>query len=191
MTVKITREQLKELFRNFKKNVSLTGVTFAKVIYKNDVSGSVQVKGEKQLQKVTECIITMGAGYESKVKRIDEKQGTEESLFQARKLNGKFYKYGIENPVVASEKDPDFEMLVMIVEAKQRKNRTSTYYHKGQEVTIEQAKEMNLLQPSFFSKKKTAGRGLVSEENDFDFLTLGFDKILTLTMNKTDYLVID
>jgi len=189
--VKVTVNQLVEKFLNFKKDVSLTGVTFASVIYQNDVSGSVQVKGVKQLQKETECIITTGSKYESKIRRIDEKQGTENSDFNARKMNGKSYTNGIENPVVHADKNPDFKMLVMIVEAHNRKSRKSTYFHNGVEITIEEAKAKGLLTNSFFSKKKTAGRGLVSEENDFDFLTLGFDKIKSITMNKTTYLVVD
>lgn len=70
--------------------------------------------------------------------------------------------------------------------------RKTTYLHKGQIITLDQAVEMDLLTDSFYKKdtKKTAGRGVVNAENDFDFQTLGFDKIKQITINKTDYIVI-
>jgi len=191
-TLFISREELKEMFRNFNKNVSFSGVTFANVTYANDVSGSRTINKQKQLQKVTEAMITLGSDYENKVNRIlENKQDEENPDFRAMKMKGKFYKYGKANPVVASEKNPDFEMLVMIVEAKNRKHRKSVYFHNNKEITIEEAKEKDLLTPSFFNKKSTSGRGSVSEENDFDFNTLGFDKIQSIKLNKTLYLIED
>ena len=78
----------------------------------------------------------------------------------------------------------------MVCEAHNRKHNKTTYLHNGQIITIDEAKELDLLQPAFFDKKPTAGRGSVSEENDFDYLTLGFDKILQITLNKVTYMVV-
>lgn len=187
----ITQEQLEEMMLNFKKEVSLTGVTFGDVIYKNDVSQSRTINKQKALQKVKECRITLGADYTKKVQKIHTvKQGADSSDFQANKMLGKSYTNGVDNPVVHSDKNPSFRMLVMICEAQNRKYNKTTYLHNGQVITIEQAKELDLLQPSFFAEKTTAGRGSVSEENDFDYLTLGFDKILQITLNKTTYMII-
>jgi len=47
-----------------------------------------------------------------------------------------------------------------------------------------------LLTPSFFTSRTSAGRGIVNEENNFDFNTLGFDKIVQITINKVDYIII-
>lgn len=190
--VYLTQEQLENLMLNFNKEVSLTGVTFANVIYKNDVEGSKQKNGQKLMQKIKESRITLGADYTKKIQRIEvNKQGAESSDFQAMKMNGKSLTNGKENPVCHSDKNPNFKMLIMIVEAHNRKHNKTTYLHNGQVITIEEAKELDLLRPSFFAKKTTtAGRGVVSEENDFDFLTLGFDKIQQITINQTDYIVI-
>jgi len=186
--VYITQAQLEAMFLNYKKEVAFTGVTFANVIYKGDVSGSRTINKVKALQKVTEVQITLGSSYEAKVQRLEVKQGAESSDFEANKMSGKSYTNGYENPVVHSDKRPDFKMLVMIVEHKTK--RKSTYFHNGEVITIDQATELDLLTPSFFAEKTTAGRGLVSEENDFDFNTLGFDKIMQITLNKTDYMII-
>jgi len=186
----VTQEQLENKFLNFKKEVSLTGVTFADVIYQNDVSGSRQVKGKKALQKVKQCRITLGADYTKKVQKIHTVKQGMESDFKANKMLGKSYTNGVENPVVHSDKKPSFRMLVMICEASNRKHNKTTYLHNGQVITIEEATKLDLLQPSFFAEKTTAGRGSVSEENDFDYLTLGFDKINQITLNKTTYIVI-
>ena len=189
--VYLVQEQLENMMLNFNKEVSLTGVTFANVIYMNDFSMSKTINKEKQVQKVTEVQITVGADYTSKVRRIEvKKQGAESSDFQAMKMNGKSYTNGFENPVCHSDKNPDFRMLIMIVENGTK--RKTTYLHKGQVITLDQAVQMDLLTDSFYKNdnKSTAGRGVVNEENDFDFNTLGFDKIKQITMNGTDYIVI-
>jgi hypothetical protein len=182
-TVKITREALKNIFRSFNKNVSLTGVTFANIHYFNDVSKSSTVKGQKQLQKDVKVNITVGSDYESKVQRLSDDRGFESED------NWFFYKYGIENPVVASKSNPNKEYLVMIVE--NHTKRQTTYYHQGMPITIDEAKEQGLLQNGFFTEKKTAGRGTVAKEDDFDFNVLSFDNILSITLNKTLYIVED
>jgi len=185
----ITQAQLEAMFLNFKKEVAFTGVTFANVIYKGDVSGSRTINKQKALQKITEVQITLGSSYESKVQRIEvKKQGAESSDFEALKMNGKSYTNGFENPVVHADKNPDFKMLVMIVEHNSK--RKSTYLYNGEVITIEKATELDLLTPSFFNSRPSAGRGIVNEENNFDFNTLGFDKILQITINKVDYIII-
>lgn len=183
----ITQAELERMFLNFNKEVSLSGVTFANVIYKGDVSGSRTIEKKKALQKVTEVQITLGSSYEAKVQRLIVKQHADSS-FEAGKMNGKSYTNGFQNPVVHADKNPDFKMLVMIVEHSTK--RKSTYFRNGEVITIERATELDLLTPSFFTPKSTAGCGLVNEENDFDFNTLGFDKIIQITLNKTDYMII-
>ena len=180
-TERITREALKNKFRKFNENISLTGVTFAHVTYANDVSGSKVVKGQHQLQKVVDVTITVGSKYQDKIQRLTGNEKFESAT------NWFFYKYGVENPVVASKKDDGKEYLVMIVE--NHTKRKTKYFHCGVEITIPEAKEGGLLRDSFFSKKKTAGRGSVSENEDFDFNVLSFDNIVSITLNKTLYIV--
>lgn len=189
--VYLTQEQLENMMLNFNKEVSLSGVTFANVVYQNDYSKSKTKNKQKLVQKITETRITLGADYTSKVQRIEvKKQGAESSDFQAMKMNGKSYTNGTENPVVHADKNPKFRMLVMIIE-NGVKSKT-TYLHNGQVITLKQAEEMDLLTDSHYNqeKKPTAGRGVVNAENDFKFNTLGFDKIKQITMNGTDYIVI-
>jgi len=187
----VTQEQLENMMLNFNKEVSLTGVTFASVIYQNDYSKSKTKNKQKLVQKITETRITLGADYTSKIRRIEvKKQGAESSDFKANKMNGKSYTNGVENPVVHADKNPSFKMLVMIIE-NGVKSKT-TYLHNGQVITLKQAEEMDLLAGSHYNQtpQKTAGRGVVNEENNFKFNTLGFDKIKQITMNGTDYIVI-
>lgn len=188
--VHLTQVQLEELMLNFNKNVSLTGVTFGNVIYKNDFALSKTVNKQKLMQKITETRITLGSDYSSKIQRIEVKQGAESSNFEAQKMNGKSYTNGKENPVVHADKNESFRMLVMIVEHGVKSN--TTYLHNGNVITLDQAKELDLLTPAFYNPKETttSGRGIVREENDFKFNTLGFDKIIQITINKTDYIVI-
>jgi hypothetical protein len=189
--VYLNQAELENKMLNFNKEVSFSGVTFANVIYKNDYSKSKTVKGVKQLQKITEQRITLGADYTSKVRRIEvNKQGAESSEFQAMEMKGKSYTNGIENPVVHADKNPDFKMLVMIVENGVKSS--TTYLHNGEVVTMKQAEEMDLLTDAHYNNStySTAGRGVINEENNFKFNTLGFDKILQITINKVDYIII-
>ena len=55
--VYITQAQLEAMFLNYKKEVAFTGVTFANVIYKGDVSGSRTINKVKALQKVRVRVI--------------------------------------------------------------------------------------------------------------------------------------
>jgi hypothetical protein len=185
----ITQAQLVEMMLNFNKEVSFSGVTFANVIYKNDYSKSKTINKVKQLQKITETRITLGADYTSKVQRIEvKKQGAETSEFQAMKMKGKSYTNGTENPVVHADKNPDNKMLVMIVENGVKSN--TTYLHNNEIVTMKQAEELDLLTNAHYKPKAiVVGRGAVNEENAFKFNTLGFDKIMQITINKTDYII--
>jgi hypothetical protein len=186
----ISQEELENLMINFDKNVSMTGVTFANVIYKNDYSKSKTVNKVKLLQKITEVRITLGSDYAKKVNRINTvKQGAEESNFVAQKMKGKSYTNGFNNPVVHADKNPNKKMLVMIIE-NGVKHKT-TYLHNNKVITIKQAEEMDLLTPAHYKPNvSSVGRGLIAEENSFKINTLGFDKILQITINKTDYIIV-
>lgn len=186
----ITQVQLEEMMLNFNKEVSFSGVTFANVIYKNDYSKSKTINKVKQLQKITETRITLGADYTSKVQRIEvKKQGAESSEFQAMKMNGKSYTNGTENPVVHADKNPSKRMLVMIIENGVKSN--TTYLHNNEVVTMKQAEELDLLTNAHYTPNKVVvGRGVVNDENTFKFNTLGFDKIIQITINKVDYIII-
>jgi hypothetical protein len=186
----ITQVELENMMLNFNKEVSFSGVTFANVMYKNDYAKSKTVSKKKQLQKISEVRITVGSDYESKVQRIEvKKQGAESSDFKANKMNGKSYTNGFENPVVHADKNPENKMLVMIIENGVKHN--TTYLHNNEIVTMKQAEELDLLTPAHYKPRAVVvGRGAVNEENAFKFNTLGFDKILQITINKTDYIVI-
>jgi len=186
----ITQLQLEEMMLNFNKEVSFSGVTFANVIYKNDYSKSKTINKVKQLQKITETRITLGANYTSKVQRVEiNKQGAESSDFKAMPMKGKSYTNGTENPVVHADKNIEKRMLVMIVENGVKSN--TTYLHNNEIVTMQQAEELDLLTNAHYKPREiVVGRGAINQENAFKFNTLGFDKIQQITINKTDYIVI-
>jgi hypothetical protein len=186
----IAQVELEALMLNFDKEVSMTGVTFANVIYKNDYSKSKTIAKQKQLQKITEVRITVGSDYAKKVNKVNVvKQGAEESNFVAQKMNGKSYTNGMSNPVVHADKNPTNRMLVMMIENGVKHN--TTYLHNNEVVTMKQAEEMDLLTPAHYKPNAVVvGRGLIAEENAFKINTLGFDKIVQITLNKVDYIVI-
>ena len=185
----IKRATLVEMFKNFKKEVAFTGCSFMHVTYFTNHADSRTVKGKKVLQKITRTCITVGSEYQKKVNKILEKKQNENPDFVAQEMKGKFRPYGYEIPIVAATSNPDFEMLCAIVE-----NHTqpkSVLYHEGKIVSYAEAVALQLFTPAHFLPKQTTGRGRVDEENDFHFITLGFDKILKVNINKQVYKVVD
>lgn len=183
--VRITRQSLIDLFLNFDKNVSFSGVTFGSIVYFTDESGSITRDKQKQLQKFTRTQITLGSNYESRINRDLVKQG-EEANFTAQSMSGKEH---ISKMVCQALKDNTKKYLCCVVE--HHVTPDTVYFYQGKPISFEKAKEQNLFMPSFFNEKKTAGRGNMSEERDFHYFTIGFDKIISLTMNGTRYLIED
>jgi hypothetical protein len=183
-SLKITRAELLAMFMDFKKHVSASGVTFANVVYQADESGSITVNKEKQLQKFVRTQITIGSSYEKRINRDLVKQG-EEANFTAQAMSGKVHL----NEMVCEAIKTGNKTLMAIIEhdvvAK------TVYFHKGQRISKDKAIAQGLFMPSYFAEKKTAGRGNQSEETDFKTITLGFDKILSIRMNKVKYVIED
>lgn len=183
-TKKISRQDLVNMFLNFKKEVAFTGVAFAKIVYHTDESGSIVVNKQKQLQKRTSTQITLGSNYEARINRDLTKQG-EEANFTAQSMTGKTH---INELVVEADKT-GAKMLCCVVE--HHVKPSTIFFHHGEAITKKKAIDKGLFQPSYFAEKKTAGRGNMSEEKDFHYFTLGFDKIIQIVINKTKYLIED
>lgn len=182
---KITRADLLKMFLNFEKEVAFTGVAFGRIVYMTDESGSITVNKQKQLQKITRTQITLGSNYESRINRDLVKQG-EEANFTAQAMYGKSHDSKL---VVSAIKEPSKKYLCCVVE--HHVKPLTVYFHNKERISFERAKELGLFMPSYFTEKKTAGRGNMSEEKDFHFFTLGFDKIISITLNKTKYIIED
>ncbi|MDD5151800.1 MAG: hypothetical protein PHC28_15195 [Flavobacterium sp.] len=63
------------------------------------------------------------------------------------------------------------------------------YYHNGQEITEKQGEELNLWTPSYYKsvEKKTAGRGIVSEEDDFNIVNTYLSRIVKIKIKGIEY----
>jgi hypothetical protein len=183
--VRINTQQLIDLFLNFDNMPLFKGVAFGSIVYHTDESGSITRDKQKQLQKFVRTQITLGSSYEGRINRDLERRG-EEANFTAQHLSGKEH---VNKYVVQALKDNSKKYLCCVVE--HHVTPDTVYFHKGKVIGFESAKEQGLFMPSYFEPKKTAGRGNMSEEKDFHYFTLGFDKIISLTVNGTRYLVRD
>jgi len=177
--ITITKSQLREMLMKFK------GVTFSHLVAFTDEHGSRLVKGARQLQKLTYRNVTIGSDYTKRVNRRLDKQG-EIADFVSEAMKGKHFVEG-SNILAAADKDVTKEYLVCDQE-RTAKVRT-TFFHQGKKIAKEQAIAKDLFSPSYFSEKKTAGRGQVDEENNFFRLTLGLDNIIAITLNKVHYII--
>ena len=158
------------------------GSTFAHVVVFGDEHGSRTVKGAKALQKLSFRNITIGSDYEARVeRRIDEE-------FESQAMTGKEFVEGT-NCLARATKNPNKKYLVCDQELK---TKVHTYfYHNGQPIKKADAIEQNLFAPSYFSEKKTAGRGQVSKEKNFFRLTIGLENVIALTYKGQKYRIAD
>jgi hypothetical protein len=177
----ISRAELRAMLFKFQ------GVTFSHLVAFTDEYGSRVVKGARQLQKLTFRNITIGSDYTKRVNRRLEKQD-EIADFVSEAMSGKHFVEG-SNVLAAADKNVAKEYLVCDQELK-AKTRI-TYFHQGKKISKEQAIAQNLFAPSFFTEKKTAGRGQVDADNNFFRLTIGLDNIIAITLNKVHYIIED
>lgn len=184
--VHITETQLIDMFVNEDKTSIFKGVQFAHVVYFCDESGSRIANGKRMLQKLVRTCITVGSSYQNRINRDLERRG-EEANFTSQAQSGQT---PINQYVSQSDKSKKFNLKAVV----EYFNTPDTiYYENGRPRFFKDETDKinsNLFQPSHFAPKKTSGRGYMSEEKDFNFFTVGFDKINSLRIKGTLYKVI-
>ena len=155
-----------------------------KIQYITDDTRSKQVKGEKQIQK--EVLINslyLNHKYEQKVQRLSG-----DTDFQAYEMKGKTR---ISSTIIQSDKSEEYMLDGKILNSESVK--ILNYFHKGEIITEAQAVANDLWANSYYNptEKKTAGRGIVSEEKDFKMITLSLKKIKMIKFKGTEYIIQD
>ena len=95
--LRVSKNKLIEMFLNYKKEVTFSGVTFANITYLVDESKSKTVNKEKMLKKQVTVQIMLGASYQDKVNRIIEKENQDKEKaekmgsFLSGEMSGKAY----------------------------------------------------------------------------------------------------
>ncbi|GIV43951.1 MAG: hypothetical protein KatS3mg035_1074 [Bacteroidia bacterium] len=131
--------------------------------------------------------VTIGSDYEKRVNRRLEKQG-DEANFVSEAMSGKSFVDG--SKVLAYANKDNNKMYLVCDQEKNSKTRT-IFFHEGKKISKERAIEQNMFAPAYFAEKKTAGRGLVDEENNFFRITIGLDNIIAIKLNKVEYIIED
>lgn len=158
------------------------GVTFAHVVAFTDEHGSRTAGGRKVLQKLTFRNVTIGSSYESRVERRIEGE------FESQEMKGKAFVEGTNCVAYATQNEAK-KYLVCDQELKAKVH--TQFFHNGQPIKKADAIAQNLFAPSYFTEKKTAGRGLVSEDKNFFRLTIGLDNIIAITLRGQKYRIAD
>lgn len=183
-TLQITRERFLQMLMNYKNEVCFTGCAFAHLVYHVDESQSRTVKGAKVLEKIVRTRVTIGASYENRINRDLVKQG-EEANFKAQSMSGSTR---INEWLVQSDKTQKFRLDAVV---ENNVTPLTVYFHNKQRISKEKAIELDLFMPSYFTEKQTSGRGNMSEDKDFHTITPGLEKILSITLNKTKFVIVD
>jgi hypothetical protein len=157
-----------------------TKSTTIAVEYIVDESKSRTIQGKKQLQKrVFIGNLFLNHNYTNKVQNL-----TDNKDFEAHEMKGKSR---ISTTFVVSDKTEE-----ILLDGKILKSESVTrmgFYHNGNEISEDKAKELNLFAPAYFDtdNTKTSGRGSVSVEDDFRMITLGIAKIKYLKCFGEEY----
>jgi hypothetical protein len=157
-----------------------TKSTTIAVEYVTDESKSRTIKGQKQLQKrVFIGNLFLNHNYTNKVQNL-----TDNKDFEAHEMKGKSR---ISTTFVVSDKTEEILLDGKILKSESVKRMA--FYHNGNEISEDKAKELNLFAPAYFDtdNTKTSGRGSVSIEDDFRMITLGIAKIKYLKCFGEEY----
>ena len=168
---KVTENQAIEMFLNINKSTKVA------ITYFVDESNSRTIKGKKALQKRVTLVADLNHDYK---RNIERRIGEE---FIPQEMKGKTK---VGNNVVQNDKGE--KMLYASVY--QYSYKVVTYFYNGKPITKEQAIQMDLFAPSYFTPKKTVGRGLVSEEDNFFPISPKFANIEQFKVNKQKYLIV-
>lgn len=186
--VRITRQNAIQMFLNYKKEISATGVAFSSLTYICDENKSRTVKGKKLLQKMVTTNATIGSDYEKKVNRILTKE-EKDVIFSAQPMKGKEY-VSADRPPVATDTATRTKLYLVFIVENHTKPETQLLLDGK---PVERAKVWNAeyITPAGLQGDAIAGRGTINEENNFYFRTLNFNNLISFNMNGKFYLIED
>jgi hypothetical protein len=172
----ISVENFKNLLLNFTRSTSISLTYFV------DDSRSRTIKGNKQVQKLVRISNNayLNHDYENKVKKLTGED------FVAEQLKGKTR---ITSTIIQSNSTAEFMLDIKVLRTE--KVELISYYHNGNPITEAEAISMDLWAPAYYNPepKKTAGRGTVSEEDNFTMITPYISRICVIKFNGTEYLI--
>lgn len=181
----VTVQETIDMFLNYRKEVSASGVAFSNITYFVDESKSKTKGGKKMLQKSVCVNATIGSDYAKKVNKILVKENKDID-FVAAPMNGKDYVVD-GSPVLTDTKTGTKKYLVVIIE-----NHTTPetqLFSNGKKVDRADVWNEDYITPAGLKPNAVAGRGTIDKENNFFFRTLNFDNLLGFNMNGNIYLV--
>ena len=173
-TTLISVESFATLVKPFTRSAAISMTYFV------DDSRSRTVKGQKQVQKLVRVKNAyLNHNYENKVKNLT---GCEN--FKAEELKGKTR---ISSTLLKSNSTGELMLDAKIL--KTEAVELLGYYHNGNPITEAEAVALDLWAGTYYNPtpKTTAGRGLVSEEDDFRMITPYLSRILIIKFNGTEY----
>ena len=159
----------------------ITRSTRISICYRVDESGSRTVKGSKVLQKEVCLKAFLNHDYTNKVVK---KTGDEE--FVSYEMKGKSPLDGSKTILISDKtKAP-----MLYASALKSCKRYTTYFHNGVEISKADAIEQNLFSPSYFTPKKTKGRGTVCEAEDFGLVSPYVERLLWANIEGEKYEIV-
>ena len=109
-------------------------------------------------------------------------------VFEPEEMKGKAFVEGSSCLAYAIKDESKF---YLVCDQEKKTKVHSQYFHKGQPIKKEDAIAQGLFMDSYFTPKKTAGRGTVSEDKNFFRLTINLENIIAITYRGQKYRIAD
>ena len=172
--VEVTNKVTVAEFANIIKGI--TRSTSIGLCYRVDEGKSRTVKGKKALQKEVCLSGYLNHNYTNKVKNL-----TGDTSFEAYEMKGKTR---ISGTLLESDRNGEPMLYLSILN---NNKKTTTYFHNGVEISKDEAIKQELFAPSYFTKKPTMGRGIVSAEDDFGVITPYLSRLVWANVEGESY----
>lgn len=176
-TVKQNLTKVNELNNEviFNLLANCTKSTICHIEYIVDDSSARQINGKIAVQKQVKVNnIYLNHNYKNKVQNLTGEEFTPEPLKGKERVCSTILKSLKTNKLLIDGKVLKSEAVTIL-----------NYFHKGNPITREEAESLNLFKPK--SEPKTAGRGAVSEEDNFWFVNTAFENIIYLKIFGIEY----
>jgi hypothetical protein len=177
-TVKQNLTKVNELNNEviFNLLANCTKSTICHIEYIVDDSSARQINGKIAVQKQVKVNnVYLNHNYKNKVENLTGEEFTPEKNKGKERLCSTILKSLKTNKLLIDGKVLNSEAVTIL-----------GYFHEGNPITREQAESLNLFKPKS-EKPKTAGRGAVSEEDNFWFVNTSFDNIIYLKIFGIEY----
>ena len=203
--ITISRNEFKRLLETNTDDISSLLIS---LIYYNKHNGSRMINGKSAVEKLSYACTYIGHDYANKVNERLLAQAKKQAQETGEKVEDIFNKFVAQNARGLVRKNnvlyynaKNLSLLRIRAYVKHEKNgnvenatieKSLGLFHNDELKTFEECKSLDLFTPSYFTPKKSKGRGqLTKGENDFQIRTYNLENIQAIKFRGNVYKLVD